>query len=68
MSKVAGRVRHKAPIASKLADEMINHGAEHGMEAGLALELEKLETIFKTADALEGLSSLGRKRPEFQGA
>jgi hypothetical protein len=31
------------------------------------LELSRLGEIFGTADALEGLSSMGRKRPEFKG-
>lgn len=68
VAKLASRVRHKAPIATRLADEMIAHGAKNGLEAGLAMELEKLETVFRTQDALEGLSSLGRRRPEFKGA
>jgi len=68
IAKIAGRVRHKAPIAARLADEMIRHGAKNGLESGLAMELEKLETVFRTADALEGLSSLGRKRPVFKGS
>ena len=29
---------------------------------------EGLNEIFSTADALEGLSAMGRKRPEFKGA
>ncbi len=32
------------------------------------MELDRLEEIFGTKDAYEGLSSLGTRRPEFQGA
>jgi hypothetical protein len=32
------------------------------------IELGRLQDIFSTADALEGLSSAGRRRPEFKGA
>jgi enoyl-CoA hydratase/3-hydroxyacyl-CoA dehydrogenase len=67
VSKSAGRVRHKAPIATRLADAMIRTGAEKGEDAGLKMELDKLGEIFHTTDALEGLSSLGRRWPEFKG-
>ena len=32
------------------------------------IELGRLQEIFSTADALEGLTSMGRKRPEYKGA
>jgi hypothetical protein len=32
------------------------------------IELGRAQDLFSTADALEGLSSLGRKKPEFKGA
>ena len=64
----AGKIRHKAPLACKLADRMIRTGQQRGIEAGLALELEQLESIFRSADALEGLRSLGRRRPQFIGS
>jgi hypothetical protein len=38
------------------------------MEEAVETELGRLNEIFSTADALEGLSSLGRKRPEYRGA
>lgn len=67
VAKVAGRVKHKAPIACRLADAMIAKGASDGLDAGLEAELAGLREVFGTEDALEGLSSLGRKRPEFKG-
>ena len=38
------------------------------MDEAVEIELTRLSEIFSTADALEGLSSVGRKRPEFKGA
>jgi enoyl-CoA hydratase/3-hydroxyacyl-CoA dehydrogenase len=67
LQKMAGRVRTKAPIATRIADRLIREGAGRELSEGLAMELSHLDEIFATADAYEGLSSLGRKRPEFQG-
>ena len=38
------------------------------MQDAIEIELARLNDIFSTADALEGLSTVGRKRPEFKGA
>jgi enoyl-CoA hydratase/3-hydroxyacyl-CoA dehydrogenase len=58
-----------APIALRMANELLNGATETGddLAAGLALELESLEDIFSTSDALEGLSALieGR-RPQYR--
>jgi enoyl-CoA hydratase/3-hydroxyacyl-CoA dehydrogenase len=67
VAKEAGKVRHKAPIATRIADQLIRDGADKELEEGLAMELSHLEEIFGTQDAYEGLSSLGRKRPAFHG-
>jgi enoyl-CoA hydratase/3-hydroxyacyl-CoA dehydrogenase len=68
VAKSLQRVRHKAPVACRLADRMIRHGAAHGIEAGLTMELAHLQEIFATADAYEGLSSLlAGRRPQYQG-
>lgn len=58
----------KAPIALKLVNKIIDRQADKSMEDAVEIELEGLNEIFSTADALEGLSSVGRKRPEFKGA
>jgi enoyl-CoA hydratase/3-hydroxyacyl-CoA dehydrogenase len=58
----------KAPLALKMGNEIIDQQAGKSMEEAVDIELERLNDIFSTADALEGLSSLGRKRPEFKGA
>ena len=68
VAKPAGRVRHKAPVACRLADRMIREGAAKGIDAGLAMELAHLKDIFATADAYEGLTALlDGRRPKFQG-
>ena len=57
-----------APIALRMASELLDSAVETGdnLQAGLALELSNLEDVFGTSDALEGLSALieGR-RPSY---
>ncbi len=57
-----------APIALKMAHNLLNKAVETGenLKAGLDAELANLDSIFGTTDALEGLSALieGR-RPEY---
>mgnify|MGYP006151530485 FL=1 len=52
-----------APIALRMASSLIDFSANTTLEQGLEKELDGLDTIFATADALEGLSALieGRK-------
>ncbi len=49
-----------APIALRMANELLDGAVQTGddLNAGLALELSNLNDIFNTADALEGLSAL----------
>jgi len=60
-----------APIALRMASTLLDDATTTGddINAGLALELERLAEIFGTADALEGLSALieGR-RPSYTDA
>lgn len=55
LEKVRKTMRDKAPVAMKFAEELIDAAK------GPASELEKLEAIFTTEDALLGLSSIGQK-------
>ncbi len=55
LSEQARMLRRKAPIAVRIADELIERAG------GPASELEKLVAIFSTQDAMLGLSSVGRK-------
>jgi len=67
LGKAMKRVGFKAPIALRLAGKLIESGASLPLADGLAMELAHLEEIFSTKDALEGLSTLGKKAPVFQG-
>ena len=66
-SKTAKMIGYKAPIALKIADAIIDQQVGQSMTEAVEIELGKLQEIFSTADALEGLTSVGRKRPEFKG-
>jgi enoyl-CoA hydratase/3-hydroxyacyl-CoA dehydrogenase len=61
------RVGFKAPIALRIASQLIDEGAGKPIEQGVAMELAHLEEIFSTTDAYEGLSTLGKRRPVFKG-
>ncbi len=37
------------------------------MRDAVEIELGHLQEIFSTADALEGLTAMGRKKPEYKG-
>jgi len=66
-AKTVKIVSYKAPIALKIVNEIIDQQAGKSMKDAVEIELGRLEEIFSTDDALEGLSSLGRKRPQFKG-
>ncbi len=57
----------KAPLAIKLANNIINLQMGLPVDEAILIELQHLEENFSTSDALEGLSSLGKKRPIFKG-
>jgi len=67
-AKTAKIIGYKAPLALKLANEIIDQQIGQSMTAAVEIELGRAQDLFSTADALEGLSSLGRKKPEFKGA
>jgi len=60
-------IGYKAPLALKLASEIMDMQKNKPIPEAVEIELERLAEIFATDDALEGLSSMGRKRPEFKG-
>jgi enoyl-CoA hydratase/3-hydroxyacyl-CoA dehydrogenase len=62
------RMRKHAPLALRLAFDLVERGETLPIEDGLALEFSHLEEIFSTADAYEGLSSVGRRPAVFKGA
>jgi enoyl-CoA hydratase/3-hydroxyacyl-CoA dehydrogenase len=67
-ARTAKIIGFKAPLALKVSNEIIDRQADKSIEDAMEIELGRLNEIFSTADALEGLSSLGRKRPEYKGA
>ncbi|MDZ7580256.1 MAG: hypothetical protein U5R30_06430 [Deltaproteobacteria bacterium] len=67
-AKTAKIVGYKAPLALKIADDIIDRQIDKPMAEAVEIELKRLQEIFSTADALEGLTSMGRKRPEYRGA
>jgi enoyl-CoA hydratase/3-hydroxyacyl-CoA dehydrogenase len=66
-AKTLKYVSFKAPAALRIANELMD--AQHGKSVREAVELElgRLPEIFSTKDALEGLSTVGRGRPQFKG-
>ena len=66
-ARVTKFIGYKAPVALKIANEIIDRQVDMSTEAAIELELERLTDIFSTEDALLGLSNIGR-RVEFKGA
>lgn len=67
-TKIAKKVSFKAPIAIKLANQLMDEGVKISLEAGIQMELQHLKEIFSTKDAYEGLTSiLQRRRPSYKG-
>jgi len=50
-----------------MANEIIDAQKGKSIPEAVEIELSRLKEIFSTEDALEGLTSLGRKRPEYKG-
>jgi enoyl-CoA hydratase / 3-hydroxyacyl-CoA dehydrogenase len=67
LAKAMKRVGFKAPIALRLAGKLIESGSKVSLDEGLEMELSHLIEIFSTKDAFEGLSTLGKKAPVFEG-
>jgi enoyl-CoA hydratase/3-hydroxyacyl-CoA dehydrogenase len=67
-AKTAKVIGYKAPLALKMANEIIDQQAGKPIAEAVEIELGRLHESFRTADALEGLSSLGRRKPQYKGA
>lgn len=68
LDKLVSKLRSRAPLALVTSEALIDGGGRGPLSAGLEMEMAEMERVFRTADAMEGLTSLGKKRPEFQGA
>ncbi|MBW2040874.1 MAG: enoyl-CoA hydratase/isomerase family protein [Deltaproteobacteria bacterium] len=66
-AKTTKAVGYKAPLAIRMANEIIDAQKGKSIPEAVEIELSRLKEIFSTEDALEGLTSLGRKRPEYKG-
>ncbi|HED23699.1 MAG TPA: 3-hydroxyacyl-CoA dehydrogenase/enoyl-CoA hydratase family protein, partial [Firmicutes bacterium] len=64
--KTAKIVAKKAPIALKMANELMEAQSKVSIKEAIDIELGKLYDIFATEDALAGLQSPGRP-PKFEG-
>lgn len=66
VAKTAEMIASKAPIALKLANQIVDTGYDKPLKEGIKEELVHLHEIFSTKDALIGLTSIGKK-PKFEG-
>jgi enoyl-CoA hydratase/3-hydroxyacyl-CoA dehydrogenase len=67
-AKTLDRARTKAPIALRIANDLVEGAATWSIDQGIEQELSHLSEIFGSQDAYVGLSSLGgRTRPTFSG-
>jgi enoyl-CoA hydratase/3-hydroxyacyl-CoA dehydrogenase len=66
-AKTVKKIKSKAPLALKAANDIMDRQTGQPMTEAIEIELAGLGEIFATEDALAGLSSLGRRRPEYKG-
>jgi enoyl-CoA hydratase/3-hydroxyacyl-CoA dehydrogenase len=67
LAKAVKQLSKKAPIAVRLAGDLIDQGIDMPLDDALRLELDHLVEIFSTRDAYEGLSRIGQAPPVFKG-
>ncbi len=60
-------ISKKAPLALKKANELIDAQQKVSIPEAIELELGELHYMFSTEDALAGLSSAGKKPPQYKG-
>jgi enoyl-CoA hydratase/3-hydroxyacyl-CoA dehydrogenase len=65
-ARISKYVKFKAPVALRISNEIIDQQVGTSIEEAVEIELGRLTEIFSTADALMGLSNVGR-RVEFKG-
>jgi enoyl-CoA hydratase/carnithine racemase len=65
---LATELAQRAPLAVRLAKELIDDAMESPLESGLAAELDASERVFSTQDMLEGARAfLAKRSPVFRG-
>ena len=65
--KTAKKIGFKAPVALRIAHQLMNEALSTPIQVGAEMELASLPEIFATRDARTGLGSVGRARPVFEG-
>jgi len=65
--KIIKTLRKKAPLALKAANTIIDLQIGKSMKDAIEIELDYLVEMFATQDALEGLSSAGKRKPNYIG-
>ena len=66
VSRQLKSLSYTAPIGLKMASDLIDATSSTDLATGLKMELDGLDTIFSTKDALEGLSALiENRRPTY---
>jgi enoyl-CoA hydratase len=64
----AQAIAAKAPVATRIAKELVDHAYETTLSAGVAAERKALYLAFASDDAHEGLTAFVEKRePKFEG-
>ncbi|RJR46395.1 MAG: 3-hydroxyacyl-CoA dehydrogenase/enoyl-CoA hydratase family protein [Desulfobacteraceae bacterium] len=66
-AKLHKQISFKAPLAIKTANRVMDEGEKLPLEMALDLESAASLDLFMTADALEGLLSVGKGKPKFLG-
>lgn len=67
VSRAAKALARNAPLALAASARYISEGLKLDLDAGLELELAEMAAAFATRDALEGLTALGVRKPEWKG-
>ena len=68
-AQIGKKISYKAPLALKLANNIIDEGLKISLDEGIQIELKHLTEIFSSKDAYEGLTSiLQKRRPNYKGA
>ena len=68
LAKVSKRIARKAPVACRIATELVALSTRMSVNEGVTEELRRLPEVFATRDAAEGIQAvLERRRPEFLG-
>ena len=65
---MARLIMSRGPLAVRMAKQLVDHGLDASIEAGLTMEIGMTATLFVTDDAREGVAAFHEKRPaEFRG-